>query len=138
MEQLSLFETHSLNTIPRFKSALREAVRRSGLSRDHVADAMTAAMKTDGLKLPGNSRSVSRAILDKWLSDGAAHMIPASLIPVFCKATGSILPFQALMRPLGFWAVTEEQRKILLWAEAEIAKRRNAKRAKRLAEEVGI
>jgi hypothetical protein len=136
--QLGLFGRPSLNILPRLKAAMREALRTSGLSRDQVADLMTEICRTEGIRLPGNSKAISRALLDKWVADGANHVIPITLLPVFCTATASSLPLGVLARALELEVIGPESQRLLQWARAEVERRRAAKEARKLAEEIGI
>lgn len=136
--QMSLFDRPHLNVIRNLKASMREAIKNSKLSRDQIAQEMTEIARVEGLRPPGNSREISKTLLDKWVSDSSAHIIPLAILPVFCAVTESTLPLQALARALGLTIIAEQERKILSWAEAEIEKRRVARRARRLAEEIGI
>jgi hypothetical protein len=137
-DQLFLFDQPSLNVVSRLKAAMRESVKRCRLSRDQLADQMTEAIRTEGLPFPGNSRSISKAILDKWLSESARHIIPLSLLPVFCAIAGDWLPIQVVAKPLGLTIISERERKLLEWADAEIRRREASKRARKLAEDIGL
>jgi len=117
---------------------MREAMKHCGRSRDQVADKMTELMKAEGLRMPGNSKSVSRAILDKWVSDSASHMMPVSLLPIFCIVTRSHLPINVLIQPLDIEVITKDQINILRWARVEVAKRKATKRARELSKDIGL
>jgi hypothetical protein len=136
--QNQAFERMSLNTVFRLKAAMRKALKDTNLSRDQVADEMTEIMKIDGLRLPGNSKSISRTILDKWVCESAQHMIPVSLIPVFCQVVDSCLPVKILIQPLNLNIIDRNQSKILEWAEAELEKRKIIEKARKLSEELGL
>lgn len=137
-DQLSLFDQPSLNTISRLKAAMRESLKRCRLSRDQVTERMTEIILIEGLRCPGNSRAISKAILDKWVSESSPHIIPLSLLPVFCAVAGDWLPIQVIARPLGLTIISERERKLLLWADAEIKRREASKRANKLAEDIGL
>jgi hypothetical protein len=138
MCQYDLFGKLTLNINPIFKAVLREALKDSGLSREQVANQMTEMMTAAALRCPGNSKSISKAILDKWVGENAAHMMPLSLVPIFCAVTKTRIPLQVLCWPLGFEVISEEDGRLLAWARAETEKRKIAKRAKKLAEEIGL
>jgi hypothetical protein len=137
-DQLFLFNHPSLNIISRLKAAMRESIRQSRLSRDQIAEQMTDALLIEGLRCPGNARAISKAILDKWVSESARHVIPLSLLPVFCAIVGDWLPIQIVVKPLGLTIVSDRERRLLEWADAEIKRREASKKAKRLAEDIGI
>ena len=136
IKQLRLFDQPSLNIVARLKAAMRQALSESKFSREEVAEKMTAIAKIEGIRLPGNSKSITKTILDKWVAEGANHTIPIQMLIVFCSVTDSCLPLNVLAAALGFKVITPEQRKSLMWAEAEIQRRHFATEARRLAKEV--
>jgi hypothetical protein len=99
---------------------------------------MTRVAIVEGLRLPGNSRSISKAILDKWVSDSSAHIIPVGLLPIFCAVVGDGLPIQILARPLELALISKQEAKILEWARAELERRKIEKRVQKLTEEIEI
>lgn len=137
-DQLSLFDQPSLNVISRLKAAMRESLRRSRMSRDQVAFHMTNIALIEGIRCPGNSRAISKAILDKWVSESSPHVIPLSLLPAFCAAAEDWLPVLTLTNPLGLSIITKRELKVLRWARAEIRKREASKAERKLAEDIGI
>jgi len=138
MRQYRLFEKPQLNVVPMLKAVMREVLKDCDLSREQVAGRMTELMQAEGLRCPGNSRSISKAILDKWVGERAAHVMPLPLLPIFCAAVKTRAPLQVLGWPLGWEVITEEDGRLLTWARAEIEKRRVTKKAKKLAEEIGL
>ena len=138
MEQLSLFEQPSLNVMARLKAAMREALKACTLSREQVAERMTEIARSEGIRFAGNSRAVSRAILDKWVGEGAQHIIPIPLVTIFCAVTNSILPMQVLASALSVSVISKEDTALLAWARAGVDKRKKVKQARKLAEQIGI
>lgn len=138
LDQLSLFNRQSLNIVSRLKAAMRESLRCCGPSREQIAEQMTEAILVEGLKFPGNSRSISKAILDKWVSESSPHVIPLSFLPLFCVITRDFLPIHILLMPLGLKPVGKRESKLLEWAEKEIKRRHISREIKRLEEEIGI
>jgi len=138
MSQMNLFDGPSLNIILKLKMAMRMSLKQSNLSRDQIAERMTETMRAEGLKCPGNSAGVSKAILDKWVSESSAHVISVGLLPAFCFITNSWLAIQVLAASVGATVISEEDRRLLLWAEAEVQKRHIQKKVRKLAEEIGI
>jgi hypothetical protein len=136
-DQLDLFSRPSLNIISRLKAAMRESIRKCRFSREQIAEMMTEAVVVEGLRFPGNSRSISKAILDKWVSESSPHVIPISLLPIFCAATDDTLPIQVVAGTLGATIISDRELKTLRWAEAEIKRREATKREKKLAEDIG-
>jgi len=84
--QLGLFGCPSLNILPRLKAAMRGALRTSSFSREQIADRMTELCRTHGIRPPGNAKAISRAMLEKWVAEGAAHVI--SLQALIAKELG--------------------------------------------------
>ena len=56
----------------------------------------------------------------------------------FCHVTGSRLPLEVLAGPLGLDVIDSDDLLLLEWARAERERRTNARRARILAEEIGI
>ena len=137
-DQLNLFDQPSLNIISRLKAAMRESLRQCRLSREQIAERMTTVILIEGLKCPGNSRVISKTILDKWVSESSPHVISLPLLPVFCTIAGDFLPIQIMCRPLGLTIISDRERKLLEWAGAEIKRREATKQANRLAEDMGL
>jgi len=137
-DQLSLFDEPSLNIIFRLKASMRESLRRCRTSRDHIAERLTKIALAEGLKCPGNSRSISKAILDKWVSESSPHIISLTLLPAFCAAVNDWLPIQVLAKSLGLTVISEREQKLLEWADAEISRRHALKKERKLAEDLGI
>lgn len=138
-KQPNLWENPNLNPIPRLKSAMQQALKDSPLSRNEVIDAINKIAAIEGLTTGGRAQRVTLAQLDKWVAPGTRqHLIPLKYLPLFCHVTGSLLPLQALVQPLGATVMGETEAKRLAWAEVEIERRQLAKKAKRLSEEVGL
>jgi hypothetical protein len=129
--QLDLFGEQNLNIVAEVKRQIRLALGKTTLSRDEVVDRMNALASRDGLK-----DTVSKATLDGWCKDSDTSRIPSlARLVLFCHVLGTADPIRAVARPLGTEVVGPEERKILAWGKAELARRRAAKKA-RLALEV--
>lgn len=135
-DQLSLFDGPSLNVLSRLKAAMRESLRGCRLSRDQIAEHMTETAWIEGLRLPGNTRVISKAILDKWVSESSPHIIPLPLLTVFCAVTNAWLPIHVLARALGLTLIDGKELKILRWAQAELERRGISEKAIRLLKEI--
>lgn len=60
----------------------------------------------------GNSKSISKDLLDKWLSPSDATHPPSLLaILAFCRATDNPAPLQIILQALGLDLMTKEDRK---------------------------
>ena len=128
-----------MNPVPRLKAAMREALKGCGLSREQVVDRMNELASLEGLTTGGRSKKVTLPLLDKWVAEGAPeHVIPLKFLPVFCEAVGSFAPLQVLAGCLGLTIIGPEEAKLLEWARLEVERRRLRKRARQLAQEVGI
>jgi hypothetical protein len=103
-----------------------------------VVDDMNRFASCAGIRNETRGQCVSEAILDKWVARSSRnHLIPLRLLPVFCQATGSILPLQAMMPP-GAEVISGEDVVCLRWARTEREKRRLSRESRRLAQEAGI
>jgi len=139
LKQRSLWDRPSLDPTHRIKLAMKEALQGIPLSREQVVDEMNRLAAAEGLTTNGRSQKVTTALLDKWLAPGATqHIIPLKLLPIFCAVTGSVAPLQALAAPLSARVISAEEEKLLEWARLEVERRRLRKRARQLAQEVGI
>lgn len=78
------------------KSAMAQALKDCGLSRDQVVDKINSLAAANGIVL-----RLTINTLDKWVAPSADHAIPYQLMPIFCRATGSMAPLGALATPLG-------------------------------------
>lgn len=137
--QLSLWDSPSFDPTDRLKAAMREALKNCPLSRDQVVADINSLASAEGMTCAGRSQEVTSAILDKWVAAGASgHRIPVNYLPIFCRVTGSVLPMQALIAPLGAIVVSGDEAKILRWGQTELERRRLAKESSRLAQEVGL
>ena len=126
-EQLGLFSRMSLNPLPELKRLMRAAIKDSGLSRAEVA-----AMMNDLAEVEGIAREVSLDCLNSWLKNEDNRHIPMELLAIFCKAVGSVMPFQAFLLPLGALAVDGKELAALELGRAVIMKKQ-ARRKEKLA-----
>ena len=134
-----LWDRPEIDPTNRLKTAMREAIETSGLSRMKVVADMNTLASLEGMTCGGRSQKVTEDILDKWCAAGSVdHVIPLRYLPAFCRVTGSILPLVALAIPAGGMVIVAEELKLLEWARLEIKRRRIGKDARRLAQEVGI
>jgi len=129
----------SLDPTPRLKAAMKEALKNSPLSREEIVDEMNRLAAEEGITTNGRSQKITVTILDKWVAPAAKqHVIPLKYLPLFCKVTESLAPFQALIAPLAAQIISFDEAKLLEWAKLEIERRRLNKRVRQLAQEVGI
>lgn len=138
MMQQDLFGRPSLNPVPRLKAAMREALKRCRLSREQVVEEMNRLASLEGLTTGGRSQKVTLPLLDKWVAESAEHVIPLKFLPIFCEVVGDHGALSVLAGCLGLSLIGEEERKLLEWARVELERRRLRKKARQLAQEVGI
>jgi len=128
-------ESRVADPLPAVKIAIKEAIDRSGLSREEIVDAMNRLGVLAKIK-----RRISLDVLNKWTAESAEErIIHMELLLLFCMATGNYLPLEVYVKAFaGVRLVSEERYRVLQWAEAEIAARKAKKAAKKRAQEVGI
>jgi len=136
---LSFQLKRTLNPVPKLKAAMRQALKRSSLSREQIVEEMNKMAGREGLTTGGRAQKISLALLEKWVAASATNqVIPLKYLPIFCQVVEDITPLMVLAKCLGYEVIGEEDQKLLLWAKMEREKRRAAKKAKKLAEELGI
>ena len=113
LDQVLLWENPSFDTTLRVKAALRDVLAECPLSREVIAERMSAVARREGM-IAEDRTAVSPEMLDKWVSASAiTHRIPHHLLTIFCHVTRSLLPIQAMLAPLGASAITGEERDLL-------------------------
>lgn len=113
------------------KAAMARALRESNLSREQVVERMNALAAASGV--------IGRTtvnVLDKWTAPSAEHTIPYQLLPLFCRATESLLPLEALAAPLGVTIAGPREQKLIAYAEADLGARRLSKAKRRALEDL--
>jgi len=92
------------------RRALSDAIRQSGVSRDVVADRMSALL----------GDTVTKVKIDSWTAESKrANRFPAAYLPAFCLACDAHDPLELLARLAGRWLATPKDR--LLAARGAIA-----------------
>jgi hypothetical protein len=136
--QLTINECLALNPTDALKVAMNEAIKGSCLSREQIVDVMNRLAAAAGINHDGKNRHITPDILDKWCARGSiGHQIPVKYLPLFCQATGSLLPLEALASPLAM-VITGEDILLLKWAQIEKNRRSLTKESRRIAQEAGI
>ena len=124
--QLELFHSNSLDPTYEIKRSLRLALSKTSLSRDQVVDEMNKIAVREGMR-----KKVSKASLDNWTKDSDPDRLPSlPWLTIFCRVVDDVSAITCLLKPLNCNVVNEKGKKLLHWAEAEMAKRKAAKRAK--------
>ena len=107
-----------------------------GAGRKVLVDKLNDLALRAGVKLTGgNTLSISKATLDKWLAPSdISH--PPSLVALlaFCLATNNVEPFRAAARTLGLDVMTEEDRRLRDYGKAIIDMKAARQRKRRLEE----
>ena len=125
-QQLDLFGSKSLNITYELKRQMRLAASKCGLSRDQIVDQMNAIAAREGMRT-----NVSKGALDNWFKDSDPGRLPSpAWLTIFCSVTGDRGSIEAMLRPLGCAVVDETGQRLLAWAEAEVERKRAAKRAR--------
>lgn len=117
--QLGLFNKVSLNPIPELKRMMRLAIKESGCSREEISDRMSDLAEVEGM-----GREISFDSFQSWLKNEDNRHIPIEFVPIFCKATGSLLPLQAFIVPLGATIIQEKDLAALELGQAILMKRK--------------
>jgi len=141
--QLELGFDISFNICPALKSAMRDALRASRFSREEICVRINELAERAGLRpTGGRSQRVTPAILSKWLApESRDYEIPLRYLPLFCKAAESNQPLTVFSAAFfNIRIISEEDSKILEWAQAQleldVAKRRTKKLFERINEGV--
>ncbi|MFZ5775074.1 MAG: hypothetical protein ACOY3Z_06280 [Thermodesulfobacteriota bacterium] len=118
--QLNLFEQSTLATVVRdVKSAMNQAARDSGYSREQLLDRMNTLAGRYGVQLNKKARELSKDLFEKWLNvNEPTHYPHLAALSIFCAATGNIEPIAIMLRPMGGMAIGAEDVKLLKWARA--------------------
>lgn len=129
--QLSLFSGQNLNIVTDVKRQIRMAIARFGDSRDILADRMNELAARDGIP-----RAVTKAKIEGWCKDSEPGRLPSLVdLALLCQTCDTVEPLRALALPLGADVIGPEEKKVLSYGQAEIAKKRATRKA-RLALEI--
>lgn len=118
---------------PAIKAALRTAIKESGLSREMISDRMNTILSS--MEICG---SVTVDQINSWTKNEINRAIPIALLPVFCKATNSLFPFQALLYPLGAKIMDAKDKVYLELGKAYAARKAALKRESSALEQLGL
>lgn len=133
--QLPLFGSKSLNPIIDLKREMALAARNCHLSRLELVDRMNALIEIERLRTKGKDGKVTGAMMDKWLAvESTDSVISLKLLPIFCRATGSLGPLRALAAPVGAAVIDQADQVLLKMARARVI-RKDAARSERILEE---
>jgi hypothetical protein len=118
VSQLKLFNQPTLNVLRDVKAAMATAYKESGMSRDELCDLMNELADRCGVCLAGGrGQRLAVTTLEKWLNpEDKEHLPSIKALPVFCAATGSIEPVRAILGPLGWQIIGDQDARLLTWA----------------------
>ena len=141
MKQLSLLDyaVRLSGVMAAIKTAMRDAAGApEGEGRKMLADRLNEIAQRAGIKLTGgNTLSISKATLDKWLAPSDTSHPPSILaLLAFCRATGNVEPFRVAARALGLDLMTEEDRKLRDYGAAVLEIKAARQRKRKLEEDL--
>ncbi|MFA5718898.1 MAG: hypothetical protein WC952_14395 [Desulfobulbaceae bacterium] len=139
MKQYSLFEQPTLNVLRDIKTALAEAYRASGLSVDQVCDRVNSLAERHGVcVVKGRGQRLTVDTLQKWLNPEDMTRYPSiKVLPVLCAVLmNTIDPIQAMVAPMGWKVIDEQDAKMLEWAKLHHNAKDISRRMKKLEAEL--
>ena len=127
------------HVMPDVRAAMRQiAGRRESEGRKALVDKLNQIASEAEIKLTGgNSKSISKDLLDKWLSPSDSSHPPSLLaILAFCRATDNPAPLQIILRAVGLDVMTDEDRKFRDYGRAVWEAEEAARNRKRIRERI--
>ena len=127
------------HVMPDVRAAMRQiAGSRESEGRKALVDKLNQIASEAEIKLTGgNSKSISKDLLDKWLSPSASSHPPSLLaILAFCRATDNPAPLQIILRAVGLDVMTDEDRKFRDYGRAVWEAEEAARNRKRIRERI--
>ena len=127
------------HVMPDVRAALRQiAGSRESEGRKALVDKLNQIASEAEIKLTGgNSKSISKDLLDKWLSPSDSSHPPSLLaILAFCRATDNPAPLQIILRAVGLDVMTDEDRKFRDYGRAVWEAEEAARNRKRIRERI--
>ena len=127
------------HVMPGVRAAMRQiAGSRESEGRKALVDKLNQIAAEAEIKLTGgNSKSISKDLLDKWLSPSDSSHPPSLLaILAFCRATDNPAPLQIILRAVGLDVMTDEDRKFRDYGRAVWEAEEAARNRKRIRERI--
>ena len=127
------------HVMPDVRAAMRQiAGSRESEGRKALVDKLNQIASEAEIKLTGgNSKSISKDLLDKWLSPSDSSHPPSLLaILAFCRATDNPAPLQIILRAVGLDVMTDEDRKFRDYGRAVWEAEEAARNRKRIRERI--
>lgn len=116
MRQLTLFddapETLS-GVMPAIRAAMNRVAGADPEGRKRIVDRINAIAPHAGVRLTqGNTKAISKDLLDKWLAPHDREHTPSLMaVVVFCRATKDIAPLRVMLKALGLDVMTEADKR---------------------------
>jgi hypothetical protein len=124
--QMQLFRSRPLNPTYEIKRQIRIGLGETSLSRDQVVDEMNALAAREGMR-----ETISKTTFDNWTKDSAPDRLPSpKWLPILCSVLDYNGPIEAMLLPLGAGVIGPKEMKVLQWANAELERKRAAKKAR--------
>lgn len=127
------------HVMPDVRAAMRQiAGSRESEGRKALVDKLNQIASEAEIKLTGgNSKSIGKDLLDKWLSPSDSSHPPSLLaILAFCRATDNPAPLQIILRAVGLDVMTDEDRKFRDYGRAVWEAEEAARNRKRIRERI--
>ena len=127
------------HVMPDVRAAMRQiAGSKESEGRKALVDKLNQIAAEAEVKLTGgNSKSISKDLLDKWLSPSDSSHPPSLLaILAFCRATDNPVPLQIILRAVGLDVMTDEDRKFRDYGRAVWEAEEAARNRKRIRERI--
>ena len=127
------------HVMPDVRAAMRQiAGSRESEGRKALVDKLNQIASEAEIKLTGgNSKSISKDLLDKWLSPSDSSHPPSLLaILAFCRATDNPAPLPIILRAVGLDVMTDEDRKFRDYGRAVWEAEEAARNRKRIRERI--
>lgn len=111
---------------------------RESEGRKALVDKLNQIASEAEIKLTGgNSKSISKDLLDKWLSPSDSSHPPSLLaILAFCRATDNPAPLRIILHAVGLDVMTDEDRKFRDYGRAVWEAEEAARNRKRIRERI--
>ena len=125
--------------MPDVRAAMRQiAGSRESEGRKALVDKLNQIASEAEIKLTGgNSKSISKDLLDKWLPPSDSSHPPSLLaILAFCRATDNPAPLQIILRAVGLDVMTDKDRKFRDYGRAVWEAEEAARNRKRIRERI--
>ncbi|ETA73126.1 hypothetical protein DesteDRAFT_0016 [Nitratidesulfovibrio termitidis HI1] len=143
MRQCSLFDDREddaalAGLVANVRAALNRAVGQDEDGRKLLVDRINAIARSGSLRLTaGNSKGISKDMLDKWVAPGDRDHTPSLMaVVVVCKATGDAGPLRVILRTMGLDVMTDEDRKLRDYGRACLQEKKARKHKKMLEDEI--